>query len=75
MSTLPMGDELEQYRQNADALISARTEQLRTAITLKEMLAEALRSVSQANTLEAAKEIAEEAIRKVKMRAPKGSGR
>jgi hypothetical protein len=62
MSTIPP-DELQQYVKNADALIFARTQQLRTAITLMENLTAALKAVSQAKTLETAKGIAEEALR------------
>lgn len=57
-------DEHEAYKRNADALIAARTEQLRAAVTISQVLSEALQSVTKADTLEAAKRSAKEALEK-----------
>jgi hypothetical protein len=56
--------ETQQYINNCESLIKARTEQLRTSVKGYELLLQTLRSVIQAESLEQAKRIAQEAFDK-----------
>jgi len=57
-----MQTDQEAYYANLEVLVKARTEQLRTCVTKYECLLQALDSVTKADTLEAAKRIAQEAF-------------
>ena len=55
--------ELEAYRKNADALIKARTEQLRDAVGKIEKLADAMRAAIGASDFDTAKDLLRTVIR------------